>query len=90
MGRPVITADTPAARELLSDGDNAILCPPGDPVALASCIDRLAGDRELASAVGARGRQLFECCLGISVVSESFRRIAEGFQHGRTGRMREG
>ena len=32
---PVITADTPAARELLTDGVDALLVPPGDPDALA-------------------------------------------------------
>ena len=34
-GTPVITADTPAARELLRDGESALLVPPGDPDALA-------------------------------------------------------
>ena len=47
MGRPVITADTPAARELLEDGVSALLCPPGDPAALAKKIVELAGDPDL-------------------------------------------
>ena len=29
-GTPVVTADTPAARELLRDGESALLVPPGD------------------------------------------------------------
>ena len=29
-GVPLVTADTPAARELLTDGDDALLVPPGD------------------------------------------------------------
>ena len=33
--RPVITGDTPAARECLVDGEQAWLCPTGDPEALA-------------------------------------------------------
>ena len=33
--RRVVTADTPAARELLADGESALLVPPGDPDALA-------------------------------------------------------
>ena len=43
-GAPLITADTPAARELLRDGENALLVPPGDPAALAEAMRRLAAD----------------------------------------------
>src|SRR4029079_18164205 len=53
---PLITADTPAARELLTDGHDALLVPPGDPAALAAAVRRLAGDRELADATGGAGR----------------------------------
>ena len=54
-GTPLVTADTPAARELLSDGDSALLVPAGDPEALASAVRRLAADTELARAIGAGG-----------------------------------
>jgi glycosyltransferase involved in cell wall biosynthesis len=47
-GVPLVTADTPAARELLMDSESALLVPPGDPVALADALRRLAGDQELA------------------------------------------
>ena len=47
-GAPLITADTPAARELLRDEENALLVPPGDPAALAEAMRRLAADPELA------------------------------------------
>ena len=43
-GTPLVTADTPAARELLVDGESALLVPPGDPEALADAVRRLAGD----------------------------------------------
>jgi glycosyltransferase involved in cell wall biosynthesis len=46
-GTPLITADTPAARELLRDGESALLVPPGDPEALATALRRLAADEEL-------------------------------------------
>ena len=48
-GTPVVTADTPAARELLSDGESALLVPPGDPDALVAALRRLATDTGLAS-----------------------------------------
>jgi glycosyltransferase involved in cell wall biosynthesis len=43
-GTPLVTADTPAARELLADGDSALLVPPGDASALANALQRLASD----------------------------------------------
>ena len=47
-GTPLVTADTPAARELLVDGESALLVPPGDPEALAAALRRLAADPDLA------------------------------------------
>jgi glycosyltransferase involved in cell wall biosynthesis len=40
-GTPVVTADTPAARELLRDGESALLVPPADPEALAAALRRV-------------------------------------------------
>jgi glycosyltransferase involved in cell wall biosynthesis len=74
-GVPLVTADTPAARELLVDGESAMLVPPGDPEALADALRRLTPDlaqrlaegghavyREQASeeVLGARWRALIE------------------------------
>ena len=47
-GTPLVTAETPAAQELLRDGESALLVPPGDPHALATALRRLAADEELA------------------------------------------
>ncbi|HZO63073.1 MAG TPA: glycosyltransferase [Gaiellaceae bacterium] len=47
-GTPLVTADTPAARELLADGESALLVPAGDPEALVSALRRVAADAELA------------------------------------------
>jgi glycosyltransferase involved in cell wall biosynthesis len=73
-GTPVITADTPAARELLRDGESALLVPPGDAEALVGAIRRVAPTlgqgglgayREHASeeVLGARWRSLIESLL---------------------------
>lgn len=40
-GRPVITADTPGARELLTDSENAVLVPAASPRALATALSGL-------------------------------------------------
>ena len=58
-GAPIVTADTAAARELLRDGESALLVPPADPEALAAAIERLAGDEDLRSRIGGRGREVF-------------------------------
>ena len=52
-GVPLVTADTPAARELLRDGESGLLVPPGDPEALAGAVRRLTtGDLAERLAVG--------------------------------------
>jgi glycosyltransferase involved in cell wall biosynthesis len=54
-GTPVVTADTPAARELLADGRDALLVPPGDSAALAEAVGRLASDDALRGSLAAGG-----------------------------------
>jgi glycosyltransferase involved in cell wall biosynthesis len=58
--RPVITADTPAAREVLRDGVEALLVPPGDAGALARALRRLAADAGLRARMGAAARARYE------------------------------
>jgi glycosyltransferase involved in cell wall biosynthesis len=58
-GTPLVTADTPASRELLVDGESALLVPPGDPSSLASAIRRLAADPELARKLSAGGLRVY-------------------------------
>lgn len=58
-GAPVITADTEATRELLADGESALLVPPDDPAALAAAITRLAADETLRVRLAAAGREVF-------------------------------
>jgi glycosyltransferase involved in cell wall biosynthesis len=48
-GRPIVASDLPAIREVLRDGENALLVTAGDATALARGIQRLAADRELAT-----------------------------------------
>ena len=52
---PLVTADTPAARELLADGESAVLVPVGNAQALADALHRLASDDALRSQVAAGG-----------------------------------
>ena len=52
MGKPVVTADTPGSRELLRDGETALLVPPGDAPALARALLRLSSDQDLLLRLG--------------------------------------
>lgn len=58
-GMAVITADSPAIRELLADGESALLCRRGDPDALAGAIRRLHGDRELLHRIAEGGSKVY-------------------------------
>jgi len=59
-GAVVVTGDTPAARELLTDGLDSLLVPAGDPEGLARAIQHLAGDPSLRARLGAAGRETYE------------------------------
>ena len=76
-GTPLITADTPAARELLRDGDSALLVPPGDPEALAAAVRRLAGEPELAQRIGAAGLAAYRSQASEDVLGERWRGLVE-------------
>lgn len=51
-GRPILAPRAPDTGELLSDGENALLVPPGNPEAAAAALDRLR-DPALAQRLGA-------------------------------------
>jgi len=46
-GLPVIATNIDANRAVVRDGENGLLVPPGDPLALANAIEMLARDEEL-------------------------------------------
>jgi glycosyltransferase involved in cell wall biosynthesis len=76
-GTPVITADTPGARELLTDGVDALLVPPGDAHALAEAVRRLAADGELAERLGAAGAQVYRERVSQAVLGARWRTLLE-------------
>ncbi len=57
-GVPVVTADSAAARELLVDGESALLVPAGDGEALAHAISRLEADEALRAVLATAGLKL--------------------------------
>jgi glycosyltransferase involved in cell wall biosynthesis len=59
LGLPVVSTRVGAMPEIISDGESGLLVDTEDPAALAAALVRLYDDRELASRVGASGRDLF-------------------------------
>jgi glycosyltransferase involved in cell wall biosynthesis len=76
-GTPVVTADTPAARELLADGVSALLVPPGDAQALAGAIRRLAADGALAERIAGRGLTVYRDQASEEVLGARWRALLE-------------
>ena len=74
---PLVTADTPASRELLCDGRDALLVPPGDPDALADAVRRLTSSPDLADAIGAEGRTTYEAHASEAVLGARWRGLLE-------------
>lgn len=52
IGRPVIGSDLGGIRDIIHDGKNGLLFPPGDALALAEAILKLLNDREKAQKMG--------------------------------------
>lgn len=57
-GLPIVTGDSPAARELLTDGVDALLVDRGDPRALAAALRRLREDPSLGERLRRNARRL--------------------------------
>jgi len=72
---PLVTADTPAARELLVDGESALLVPPGDARALAAAVTRVCAD---AGELGAGGLAAYREHASEEVLGRRWRTLIEG------------
>lgn len=58
--RPVITSAIPGTDELIEDGSDGLLVPPGDAAALAGALRRLLGDGALREQLAGRARDKVE------------------------------
>lgn len=60
LGLPIVSSDLEAIREVVEEGGNALLVPPGSPGPLSVAITSLLDDRSRAAVFGARSRRIFE------------------------------
>jgi glycosyltransferase involved in cell wall biosynthesis len=68
-GLPVCGADSGGTREIVTDGVDGFLCPPGDAAFLASKLVRLSQDEKLRQSLGGRAVKR-----GLTFTTERFRR----------------
>ena len=59
MGKPVITGDSPAIREVFTDRENILLCNMADPTAIADAIRLLKEDKNLRTRIAKGAYELF-------------------------------
>lgn len=92
--RPVVATRVGGVPELVRDGVSGWLVAPGDAPAMATAIDRLLGDPELARRMGCAGREIALAEHGCSELADrlhrgyrdALRAVARGDRTGQRGR----
>lgn len=59
-GRAIVTTNTPGCREIVKDGENGLLIPPKNPLALAIALRKLIENKQMRIKMGLRGRKIVE------------------------------
>ena len=77
METPVIASNAGGTPEMISDGENGLLVPPGDPQALAQAADRLLSDASLSSRMGKKARQIILKDWSIDIMADRTMRVYE-------------
>ena len=56
LGAPLVTTHMGGIADMVSDGESALVVPPGDVAATAAALDRIATDHELGARLAAEAR----------------------------------
>jgi glycosyltransferase involved in cell wall biosynthesis len=78
----VITADTPAARRCLRDGEGGFLVPAGDAAALAARLQALASAPAALAAAAAAARPVYDRCFAPRPIGERLLRALQPLSGG--------
>jgi len=80
-GRPVVTADTPAIREIFVPGEHLVCVPPGDAILLAGELKRLRAESRFAAALADNGGRLVRAQYNpVKVAGRLLELLAQGEQ----------
>ncbi len=82
MGCPLIAADTPANRSILTHMESAMLCQTGNPGSLAKAILLLNQNNTLRRYLGENGRSLYEKCCSEELITKKVKNIVENICEG--------
>lgn len=78
LALPLVTADTKAAREVLADGESALLVKPGSPDLLAAALLRLRDDPALRERLGRGARAAFDATASAEAAAFEIQVAIEG------------
>jgi glycosyltransferase involved in cell wall biosynthesis len=78
MGLPIVATRVSGNEDVVSDGENGVLVPPGDPDALAAALRRLIADPALAARMGRRSREIVESRFSLPAVLTQLRDAYRG------------
>jgi glycosyltransferase involved in cell wall biosynthesis len=85
MGKPLVTTDVSGAVDVIRDGENGLLVPKGDPVALAAAVERLVYDGDFRARLGARGQADVRERLNITKVVRQYENLYDHAVRDRVG-----
>ncbi len=74
-GRAVVATRVGGMKEVIQDTTTGLLVPPGDPIALAAALSRLAHDPELRAALGRAGRAHVQASFTAQRAARSFESV---------------
>jgi glycosyltransferase involved in cell wall biosynthesis len=75
MGKPVIGTTVGGIPELITDGKNGILVPPGNKMALAAAIQNYLSDSDFSARVSAAGRRTVESDFSDRTLGDRFEEV---------------
>ncbi|HLF18218.1 MAG TPA: glycosyltransferase family 4 protein [Candidatus Omnitrophota bacterium] len=77
MKKPIITAETPAIKELLTHEENVFLCKSADPRSLASAISELSNNPALREKLGRNAYNVFQQKCSPKIIGKQILEITE-------------
>lgn len=83
---PIVAFDIGGVREVVRDGFNGFLVPPGDTARFADRLERLSNDAWLRRSMGNAGRRLAESRFGLEAMASNFESLLWSMMHERSER----